>query len=66
MTYKKQHDAQQEEANLSPAEQADRQAWDNALADPASEALLKSLVAKGMQGEFEADQAGAPLQDKEN
>jgi len=31
MTYKKQHDAQQEEANLSPAEQADRQAWDNAL-----------------------------------
>lgn len=65
MTNKKHPDFQQEETNLTPAEQADRKAWDEALASPASAALLKSLVAKGMNGKFDADQAGAPWERKE-
>ncbi|MNC58124.1 hypothetical protein D3C75_1078330 [compost metagenome] len=65
MTNKNKSQLQQDETSLTKAEQADRKAWDDALASPASEALLKSLVAKGMNGKFDADQAGASWERKE-
>ncbi|MEM0550384.1 MULTISPECIES: hypothetical protein [Aeromonas] len=55
-----------EQANTQPSlvseqDQADRQAWDDALDNPLSETLLDALVNKGMQGPFDADQAGAAI-----